>query len=422
MISNNIKQMGGIRKNNSHLCKTDPLITIITVVYNDSINIEKTINSVLNQTFKNYEYIIIDGSSTDGTLDVIKKYDDNIDYWISEKDEGVFDAMNKGIKHASGTWINFMNSGDIFTSNLILEKIFQNNTYEKVDILYGDSIAFDKKCNTKRYLLASENIDNLLYKPVYRHGSSFTKSIVHKKNLFDLSMSRKFPYALDFLLIYNLYFAKFNFQYIHIYIMEYDTEGVSSKLNGSLINYKITNQKSKILLLKIYLFSLLRYLANLYIIKIIFLHLKKSFLNNIINGICNIFPFTIFQLILLKILGLKIQNKSKMDLFCTIYEPKKISIGKYSFVGRNTILDGNGGIIIGNNVQISYSCLLITSTYDKDSVNFLKVLKPIIIEDNVRIDAGSKILPGVRVGNGSVITAGSVVLEDVPPFTVFRNI
>ena len=91
-----------------------PLISVITVVLNGEKYLEETIQSVINQTYPNVEYIIIDGGSTDGTLDIIKKYEDKIDYWVSEKDKGIYDAMNKGIRAACGNWINFMNAGDMF--------------------------------------------------------------------------------------------------------------------------------------------------------------------------------------------------------------------------------------------------------------------------------------------------------------------
>ena len=90
-----------------------PIITLITVVFNDKKFLEETICSVINQSYKNIQYIIIDGGSTDGTVDVIKRFDKHIDYWISEKDEGIYDAMNKGLKIAKGEFIGFVNSGDI---------------------------------------------------------------------------------------------------------------------------------------------------------------------------------------------------------------------------------------------------------------------------------------------------------------------
>ena len=88
------------------------LISVVTVSYNAVSTIEQTILSVINQTYPHIEYIIIDGGSTDGTVDVIKKYADKITYWVSEPDKGIYDAMNKGLRRVRGDWCVFMNSGD----------------------------------------------------------------------------------------------------------------------------------------------------------------------------------------------------------------------------------------------------------------------------------------------------------------------
>lgn len=116
-----------------------PLISIITVVYNGQKYFEDTILSVINQTYDNVEYIIIDGGSTDGTLDIIRKYENKINYWISEKDNGIYDAMNKGIAVATGEWINFMNAGDMFFDNTILQKM-QKELSE--DFVYGNHAVY----------------------------------------------------------------------------------------------------------------------------------------------------------------------------------------------------------------------------------------------------------------------------------------
>jgi glycosyltransferase involved in cell wall biosynthesis len=100
-----------------------PSISIITVVYNGEKYLEETIKSVITQTYNNVEYIIIDGGSTDGTLDIIKKYEKYIDYWVSEKDHGIYDAMNKGIKVAIGNGLLFLNAGDYFVGSVLNENI-----------------------------------------------------------------------------------------------------------------------------------------------------------------------------------------------------------------------------------------------------------------------------------------------------------
>lgn len=123
-----------------------PPITVITVVLNGEAYIESTILSVINQTYRNLQYIVIDGGSTDRTVDIIKKYEDKIDYWSSEKDNGIYDAMNKGLSMASGRWVNFMNSGDVFYRPDTIENIFGRGkqtammVYGGVEISYTDLI------------------------------------------------------------------------------------------------------------------------------------------------------------------------------------------------------------------------------------------------------------------------------------------
>jgi len=109
-------------------------ISIVTVVYNDRKGLEKTIESVMAQTYTDVEYIVIDGASSDGTVEVIKKYQDHINYWVSEKDSGIYDAMNKGSNVATGDFINFMNAGDLFLNenslkSFILQMDDDSKTY-----------------------------------------------------------------------------------------------------------------------------------------------------------------------------------------------------------------------------------------------------------------------------------------------------
>ena len=110
-------------------------LTIITINFNHAEGLKRTIDSIVNQTFTDYEWIVVDGGSTDGSKELIEQYKDHFAWWCSEPDKGVYNAMNKGITHAMGEYINFMNSGDIFATPTILEEIF--STPRTADILYG---------------------------------------------------------------------------------------------------------------------------------------------------------------------------------------------------------------------------------------------------------------------------------------------
>jgi glycosyltransferase involved in cell wall biosynthesis len=115
----------------------NPRLSVITIVYNNVRDIERTIRSVVNQTYANIEYVIVDGLSNDGTLQVIEKYKDRVAKLISEKDEGIYDAMNKGLALATGDYVIFMNSGDEFYDSETVAAVFASG--DDADIYYGET-------------------------------------------------------------------------------------------------------------------------------------------------------------------------------------------------------------------------------------------------------------------------------------------
>ena len=120
-----------------------PKISVITGVYNGQDFLEGTIRSVMNQTYKHIEYLIIDGKSKDKTVDIIKQYDHYISDWITEQDKGLYDAMNKGLKMATGDFVLFMNAGDQFADSTVLETVFSK--YDATtDVLYGEVMMVDE--------------------------------------------------------------------------------------------------------------------------------------------------------------------------------------------------------------------------------------------------------------------------------------
>lgn len=170
-----------------------PLITVVTVVFNGADVIEETIKSVIYQNYPNIEYIIIDGGSTDNTLNIIRRYEKSIDYWISEPDAGIYDAMNKGVKLASGSWINFMNAGDVLNGANVFEVMGVNNP--EVQIYYSDTILVNKN---KRFL-AKANVRA----KAFIHQSMIYRTDLHKR--FGLYLSVPKVTISDYLFFYNIW-------------------------------------------------------------------------------------------------------------------------------------------------------------------------------------------------------------------------
>ena len=120
-----------------------PVISIITIVYNGVKTLQKTIDSIACQSYSNIEYIIVDGGSDDGTVDLIKSNEYSVSKWISESDDGLYDAMNKGLKMATGDFVWFINSGDEVYESLSIEKMVENFGLTWPDVIYGDTVMID---------------------------------------------------------------------------------------------------------------------------------------------------------------------------------------------------------------------------------------------------------------------------------------
>lgn len=223
--------------------KYHPRISIITVVYNDLPNIEKTILSVINQTYSNIEYIIIDGGSNDGTTDVIKKYEKHLYYWCTEADKGIYNAMNKGVKKATGDWIAFINSGDYYYNNEVFDLIFSSDSIKEADVIYGNMIL--------KYLFAlflSQPLELSLFNQLFpfSHPASLVKSSIIKKYQFN----EEYKLAADYDFFYKLYCKKYKFIYLPIIISVFEAENGASSSNNlrtfrevSIINKQIEKKK-----------------------------------------------------------------------------------------------------------------------------------------------------------------------------------
>ena len=185
-----------------------PLFSVITICYNVVNQIEETLKSVLSQTCDDYEYIVIDGASVDGTLDVLNKYKNRINKFISEKDNGIYSAMNKGLHLAIGNYTIFMNAGDYFYDNHVLDMV-KKNMYENANFVayYGDVIY--KYDFGERYV-KSFNIGRIYRGMFCSHQSIFINTNVMKS----IKFNEKYKYAADYCMILNVFLGDSNFYYI----------------------------------------------------------------------------------------------------------------------------------------------------------------------------------------------------------------
>lgn len=203
-----------------------PLISIITVIFNGEKYLEQTIQSVINQNYDNVEYIIIDGGSTDGTVDIIKKYGEQIDYWVSEKDKGIYDAMNKGISLATGDLIGLINADDWYSEN-IFNQVSQ--FYHDDTLIYGDLLThFDSGAKHLHNKSIPHKKEAVRLAGV--HPTVFiAKNLYKKVGLFDLT----YKLASDYDLMIRMFLNNANIIKIDEVLAHFRAGGVSADGSGA---------------------------------------------------------------------------------------------------------------------------------------------------------------------------------------------
>lgn len=202
----------------------NPLVSVITVVFNGEKHIEQTINSVICQSYLHFEYIIIDGASTDGTLEIIKKYEKNITHLVSEKDTGIYNAMNKGLALAKGEIIGILNADDYYYEKTI-ELVVQTFIKSEAEIIYGDLVKL-RSFEGKNYFKELAPNISLIEKtmPIF-HPATFVKKTVYNKIG---NFNEKYKLSADYDFIYRAYNAKITFEYLPQPLTVFRIDGATS--------------------------------------------------------------------------------------------------------------------------------------------------------------------------------------------------
>lgn len=219
-------------------------VSIITVCYNSAKTIQDTIESIKHQTYSDIEYIVIDGCSTDNTLDILKSYSDFIDVLISEKDKGLYDAMNKGLKHATGDLIGILNSDDILADSHVIEKVV--NMAQNADGVYGDIGFYDATLTKKSRHYSSKGFHKAKFSRGFMpaHPSCYLKkSLIEQVGLYSLD----FKIAADFdFLVRAFAVPNTSFNYLPEEIVKMRVGGIStSGLSANILLNKEIIQSCK---------------------------------------------------------------------------------------------------------------------------------------------------------------------------------
>lgn len=234
-----MKMQGGVRTHGSkkYGLTEKPLVTVITVAFNSVATIEDTIVSVIEQGYSNIEYLIIDGGSTDGTLDIIKKYERKIDYWVSEKDCGIYDAMNKGVSLAAGDYIGMLNSDDFFSDPSAIDKIVSGVVSSNADAVFSCLDIVDRSNQNRilrKYRIPRFSPFMLRMGVMPPHPTFYCrKSCYEKAGLYRTD----FRIAADFeMLVRLLIKEKITWHFIDCVTVKMRSGGVSSSgINSSLV-------------------------------------------------------------------------------------------------------------------------------------------------------------------------------------------
>lgn len=201
-------------------------LSIITINYNNRDGLRKTIESVVAQTTREFEYIIIDGGSTDGSVDVIKEYANYIDYWVSEPDKGIYNAMNKGVAAAHGEYCQFLNSGDWLYSNITIELILPC-LCENYDIIAGNAVLLypNGECKENKQQIPEQLSSFYLIQRTLPHQSTFIK----RASLIQRPYDESYKIIADWVFFFEAYlYDMVRFKRISINVVWYDMSGISN--------------------------------------------------------------------------------------------------------------------------------------------------------------------------------------------------
>lgn len=400
-----------------------PKISVIVAVRNAASVIAQTLECLALQDDRDFEIILVDGASSDNTLAIAQKFSHLIATTISEPDDGIADAWNKGVHAASGEWIIFLNAGDFLHPKHFSRARATLERAEPRTIVYCDVVKFKAPGRVSNTIIGKNpNVAGIRRGGIgFAHPGSFTpRAAFDEIGTFDKS----FRIAIDTDFLLRCFRAEYHFQKFAgcAYMAE---GGVSDKhFDRAMVEYYrclqrlslIAGREARISMallplarkslhgMRRYLFSPLRFLKHAGIATL--------------NMAGALVPLYSLRRLYFRLLRFRLAEGASLGMGIRFYVLGNVTVGRRSIINRDCLLDNRAPISIGSDVSIAREVRIFTAGHDPDSPLFEMVKAPVTIGDHAVIFAGAQIMPGVTIGRGAVIHAGSVVTKDVAPMTI----
>lgn len=399
----------------SNFFSSYPRVSIITATFNCADSIENTIKSVRLLNYPNIEYIVIDGNSNDSTCSIVNRNLDLVTHFVSEDDEGIADAWNKGLQISSGDFICFLNSGDAYHPEFINDHLKNFLDRKRMLISYGITLITDNKFIVE---VVDRNFNPLSLTDGFNflHTSVFTSKDLYSV-IGNFHVGTKIAFDTEWL----LRALKLQIPFIKSTATNFmEVGGVSDKnwfnaqleYQSHLQKKSLINKISILSISKLYLKSVNRNLHLLEKIRSLKLQLIFTILA-FFNFIHNLFIFGSIRKILYLLAKFRISNTAVINGSCKFFSFRRLTVGSNSIINTGVYLDNRAGINIGSNVSISHDVKIYTLGHDINSDLFITKGKSVYIDDYVVIFAGAILMPGVKVSKGAVIYPYSVVYDNV---------
>jgi acetyltransferase-like isoleucine patch superfamily enzyme len=404
-----------------------PLVSVVIATRNAADSLPMTLDSLSRQTFCDFEVLLVDGASTDDTVSIASSFPDLAVDVISEVDDGIGDAWNKGVARSNGRWIIFLNAGDMLHPNHLARAENTLRCEDNRRILFCDVLKFKPAGEvTFKIIGHPPNLKGIKHGRIgFGHPGCFTaKHAFSEVGAFDKTL--KIAIDADFLI--RCFISGYRFE--KFYGCAYMVEGGISDTHfglamaeyyACLMKYELIGKgaASRYSLLLPWLRVALHILRNHFSGPLRF---GKHALVAVMNISARLLPLASLRKIYFGLIGFKMAQGASIGMGLRFYTKGNVILGQRSIINRDCIIDNRGCIYIGDDVSIARNVHIFTGGHDPDSPLFEMSEASVRIESHVVIFADSVIMPGITIGYGAVVYAGSVVTKDVPPLAIVGGV